>query len=318
MSKFTPKISVIVTVLNEAKTIAVLLNSLVQQSLVPSEIIVVDGGSRDDTLKIAQQIEKEHPQVNFIITQKEGNRSVGRNYAISLAAHELLACTDAGCIPKNDWLEQLFFRYKESNDPVIAGYYAGVAKTDFEQAVIPYALVMPDAVNPDTFLPATRSLFLEKTVWEKLQGFAENLRDNEDYEFAKRIQKANIPISFARNAIVYWQPRTSIQEFYWMIFRFARGDIYAGIVRPKVIFIFVRYFCGIALIISSATVISVLSSLYAALIIGALYALWAISKNKKYVATGWYWLPVLQVLADAAVMQGSVAGFLKKIRTLRA
>jgi len=49
------RVSVIVTVKNEAKSIGLLLDSLAGQSRLPDEVIVVDGGSSDDTVRIAER-----------------------------------------------------------------------------------------------------------------------------------------------------------------------------------------------------------------------------------------------------------------------
>jgi glycosyltransferase involved in cell wall biosynthesis len=48
------KISVIVTVLNEGPAICRLLDSLAAQTRQPHEVVIVDGGSTDDTLATLQ------------------------------------------------------------------------------------------------------------------------------------------------------------------------------------------------------------------------------------------------------------------------
>ncbi len=44
------KVSLIVTVLNEAATIELLLEAVAAQTKLPEEFIIVDGGSSDDTM----------------------------------------------------------------------------------------------------------------------------------------------------------------------------------------------------------------------------------------------------------------------------
>ena len=43
-------ISLICTVFNEGRTVRALLDSLLAQSLLPDEVVIVDGGSTDDTV----------------------------------------------------------------------------------------------------------------------------------------------------------------------------------------------------------------------------------------------------------------------------
>lgn len=307
MSKSHQDVSVIVTVLNESETISNLLESLINQTIAPTRIVVVDGGSIDETVSIIKRYIQKFKAIEIVCKVQVGNRSIGRNLAIKYVETKLVACTDAGCIPEADWLEKLLAAYSKSGAPVIAGYYKGVFTNSFQRAVIPYALVMPDSVNSGNFLPATRSLLIEKNVWKDLGGFDEKLSDNEDYAFAKNLQRKNIPIAFAREAVVSWQPRKTLYEFYRMIFRFARGDIQAGIIRPKVLFIFFRYAVALQIIFllllnKSQTLLFLITILF------VLYCGWAILKNIKYVGSAWYWLPILQITSDIGVILGSIAG----------
>lgn len=310
------QVSLIVTVLNEAGTIELLLSSIIYQTRKPDEVVIVDGGSGDGTVQIIKEYLKmdnlrESEGINFKILQKKGNRSVGRNYAIKNASYELIAITDAGCILANNWLAELLKKVDADPDPdpdpdsvgagpdVVAGYYNADPITPFEEAVVPYVLVMPDRIKGDEFLPATRSMLMKRQVWEKLGGFDEKLSDNEDYAFARQLKPSGLKISFAKKAIATWIPRSNLGSFFNMIMRFARGDVRAGIIRPKVLTVFGRY---IALIL-----IGLISPKLSGLLF-IIYLYWAISKNKKYVPRGWYFLPLLQLTADLAVMWGSLRG----------
>jgi GT2 family glycosyltransferase len=206
-------------------------------------------------------------------------------------------------VPRSDWLAELVKAYQSAEKPqtVVAGYYTAQIKTAFQQAVTPYALVMPDRVDPVNFLPATRSMLLPKTVWKKLGGFDRRFSDNEDYDFARRLRRQKNPIVFARQAQVSWQPRSNLLEFWAMIYRFARGDAQARLFRPKVAFIFIRYSLGVGILLWSWP--------WAAAGLVA-YAGWSISKNLRHVPNGWYWLPLLQVTSDLAVMLGTVEGLM--------
>lgn len=302
------KVSIICTIFNEEDSIKVLLKSLTSQTIVPLEIIFCDGGSTDNTCTYITDYIEKNKDKNIILLIKNGNRSVGRNTAITASTAPLIAITDAGCIPEKNWLEELLKKHDESNCPVIAGYYKGIASSPFEEAVIPYALVMPDKVNPTTFLPATRSMLIEKKVWEKVSGFNESLSHNEDYAFAQSIRKSGFNIEFSKDAVVKWMPRKNIQEFWIMIERFAMGDIEAGLIRPKVLFIFLRYIILFLMIGFLLFFSSFQQALAVVFILFILYSGWAIQKNKKYVKHGWYWLPLLQYVSDFAVMKGSLRG----------
>jgi len=298
------KVSLIITVLNESKTINNLLNSIAKQTLLPNEVIIIDGGSIDETIKQINIFQHNNIKLNIKSEIKIGNRSVGRNYAISIAKHELIAITDAGCELSVNWLKELINVYQSEESPVISGYYSSKSTTDFQRAVTPYVLVMPDKVDENNFLPATRSMMIEKNLFVKLGGFNEQLSDNEDFAFAQNIKNNNIKISFAKKAIVYWIPRNNLKSFYNMIFRFARGDAYAKIFRPKVLLIFLRYIIFILLILYYMKLF---------LVIMCFYFIWSIQKNKKYVGGGWKYLPVLQLSSDLAVIHGTIIGIANQL-----
>lgn len=302
-----PKVSVVVTVLNEEATILSLLNHLRDQSLNPDEIVIVDGGSTDSTFGLLKQFLKLYPEENLKILKKTGNRSVGRNFGIKKSKNDWIAITDAGCIPEKKWLEELVKCQRQSGAEVVAGYYRSEPKTPFQAAVVPYALVMPDRVDESNFLPATRSMLMSKSAWKSVGGFDEKLSDNEDFALANKFKHQKIGMEFARKAVVVWEPRSTLKEFFVMIYRFARGDVQAGIIRPKVLLIFFRYLVAMwifLMALSSGSMVAIVT-----IVLGIItYIIWAIQKNFWYAKNGWYWLPVLQLVSDFAVMAGSLAG----------
>lgn len=299
------KISLIVTVYNEERSLAALISSVKAQTRLPDEVVMVDGGSTDKTWSLLTALAKKDDL--FRVFQRKGNISVGRNYAVKQAKHGWIAMSDAGCVLSMSWLAELEKKQASAKVNVVAGFYNASPTTPFEEAVVPYALVMPDQVDPKSFLPASRSLLIAKTTFLKYGGFDESLDFSEDFVLAKQMELAGEKMAFAGKAIVTWQPRKSLPEFAGMIFNFALFDVKAGIWRKKVKLIFVRYFV-FALFLSlwmepGWWIFGVLVTVSV-----ILYLLWAVLKNYKYVKRGWYWLPVLQVVSDMVIMTGSVIG----------
>ncbi len=310
------KISFIATVFNEQGSIIRFLESIFNQSIPPDEIIVVDGGSTDDTLSEISKFKfpqrKNNPNIKILF--KKGNRSLGRNEAIKNAKGDVILSSDAGCVLEKDWVKEILKPFKNKNTDVVAGYYKSVAKNSFQKSLIPYVLVMPDNINENDFLPATRSMAFKKSIWKKAGGFDEKLSHNEDYAFANKLKEINAKIVFAKDAIVSWIPRKNLKESFVMFFRFAFGDAESKIYRNKVIFIFLRYIFAVYLI----ALLPIMRSSYynlTVLAIGLLYITWSIKKNYRYVndSKAFIYLPLLQFSSDFAVILGTAAGFFQNL-----
>lgn len=321
------QVTLIVSVLNEAKTIELLLASIWRQTHLPDEVIVVDGGSNDNTQKIIENFlqkaaldssgkTKRLIENNFIIkTLPNASRSRARNWAIKHATHSLIAITDAGCVLQPSWLEKLLAKYQQTKASIVGGYFFGLPTTPFEQAVVCYTLQTPDRVDPKCFMPTTRSVLLTKQAWLNLHGFDEQLTMNEDFAFFYQARQEKVEIAFAQEALAGWLPRQNLEQYCKMIFSFARGDLQAGIVRPKVQLLFGRYLLVVMAVawllargVAPEKILLVLGFWL------GVYLVWAIKKNAKYAPLGWYWLPVLQLAADGCVMTGSVVGLVERYR----
>ena len=112
-------LSVIIPTFNEEENIAQCLVSLSHQSLPRSEyeIIVVDGGSKDDTCEIA----KKYADSVFVQT----SRKVGgaRNDGVMAAKGEIIATTDADCVLPPHWLKRIT---EDFRDPSVVQVYGPV------------------------------------------------------------------------------------------------------------------------------------------------------------------------------------------------
>lgn len=306
------RISFIATVFNESENIDAFLNSIFSQAKLPDEIVIVDGGSTDETVR---KIEKKNLESkykgNFLLLVKKGNRSIGRNEAIKRATGEIIVCSDAGCILEKSWLYEIIRPFKNKSIDVVAGYYSGLPTNLFQKCLVPYVLIMPDRVNAKAFLPSTRSMAFKKNVWSQIGGFPEQYDYSEDYFFARQLRANKKKMHFAKKARVYWIPRNNFIEAYLMFFRFARSDIIAKILRPKVVFIHFRYLVGLLMLFFG--IIGKDTRLLGILVVLiSFYLLWAVMKNYKYVKDirAVVLLPVMQIISDVAVMSGATMGIL--------
>ena len=89
-----PKVSVIIPVYNVEKYLAQCLDSVINQTLKDIEIICINDGSTDDSLKILQDYAKKDDRIK-VINQDNMGVSVARNKGIKSAKGEFICFVDA-------------------------------------------------------------------------------------------------------------------------------------------------------------------------------------------------------------------------------
>ena len=118
-----PRVSVIVPVYNASRTLRRCVDSILKQDYRDFEVILVDDGSRDDSVRIAVDYEISDPRVRSV-TKENGGVSSARNMGLEAARGEWVAFADS-----DDWLPmdaiKLLLRETETQktDMVIGDFY---------------------------------------------------------------------------------------------------------------------------------------------------------------------------------------------------
>ena len=307
----------IVTTFNEEKTIDKLFMSLATQTVMPDEIIVVDAFSKDLTFEkvvaIKKEFKKNYPDIRFEVFRKKGNRSIGRNFAIEKASSGIIAVSDAGCWLKNDWFFQVTNPFKKNDIDVVAGFYKPQADTIFEKSLATYTCIPEEKVTKD-YLPSSRSIAFRKSVWEKTGGYPEYLNTCEDLVFARSLKRRGFSFEVCTKAIVYWPQRKNVWQALIQFFSYAKGDGEALYIRLSSPFLFLRYISGIVLLIVVVKSQDRFFALCTFMLVVA-YLIWSIYKNYRYIKKpqAIFYLPLLQLTSDIAVILGMSTGLIKRI-----
>lgn len=98
--------SVIVPVYNVAGALEECLNSLLQQTLQPLQIIAVNDGSSDRSLAIIESYASRHPHIH-VINQPNSGVSVARNVGLAAATGDYVAFLDSDDFVAKDYYETL-------------------------------------------------------------------------------------------------------------------------------------------------------------------------------------------------------------------
>ena len=171
-----PLVSVIVPMYNAAPFIDEALESIVNSTYKPLEVVVVDDGSTDDSLRVAKAFADRHPEVR-VLSQANAGVSAARNHAIREAKGELILPVDA-----DDKISPFFIAHavEAMTDGVrVVGCRAeffGARQGEWKQPVFSHALLARKNMIPIT------SLF-RKADWQRAGGFCEEEIFREDWLF---------------------------------------------------------------------------------------------------------------------------------------
>ena len=95
--------SVIIPTYNRARVIGATIEAILNQTLPPREVIVVDDGSRDDTLSVLAGYQ---PAVRVISIENSGS-IVARNVGLRAASAPVVAFCDSDDLWRPDFLERM-------------------------------------------------------------------------------------------------------------------------------------------------------------------------------------------------------------------
>ncbi len=170
--------SIIIPTYNEADQIANTISIVhTANGKHEAEIIVVDGGSTDDTVRIAEKC-----GATVVRSERKG-RAAQMNKGASVAKHNMLYFLHADSIPPNNFTTQILSAYKN-------GAKSGCFRLAFDYEhwfLKANCWFTRFDVNAVRF--GDQSLFVTKEVFLKSGGFREDLLMMEDQEIIHRIKK---------------------------------------------------------------------------------------------------------------------------------
>lgn len=236
MEKPISKISVVIPVKNESRTIIQLLKSFEAQSLYPSEIIIVDGGSQDDTPSIVRSYIQTAalPYSVRVIEAGQAYPGKGRNIGIREAKNDIIACTDAGVILASSWLAGLAKPFEEKDVEVVIGDFQPLADTFFE--LCSFYIATKGLKNKGIIFSGGTSLAFKKAVWQKIGGFEDDLYPCEDKFFLSKVYNLKFNVRKAGDAVAYWRPRPDIIQFSTQCFYYGLSDGRIGFAQKNHVF----------------------------------------------------------------------------------
>ena len=173
------KISIIIPVFNEEISLPKLIDYLlkIQNPEFTNEIIVVDSGSEDKTLEVLETYSK------IIILKSKKSRAIQMNIGAKQATSEILYFLHCDTFPPINFDSKIVNQVQNGN---LSGCFK--MKFDNNHFILKVSQWFTK-FNFQAFRGGDQSLFVEKQLFEKLNGFNENLIIYEDNELICRLYK---------------------------------------------------------------------------------------------------------------------------------
>lgn len=196
-------ISIVIRTLNEEEHLPDLLAAIGRQEL-PSELsvetVVIDSGSTDDTLQIAEQF---GARITHIAKE---DFSFGRslNRGCAFAGGEVLVFISGHCIPVDEhWLNRLVAPLNQGICSYSYGRQHGYGPTKFSEGRVFLKYYSTANLLPQAgFFANNANAALLRSVWEAYP-FDEVLTGLEDMHLAKRLVSNGLKIGYVADAGVY-------------------------------------------------------------------------------------------------------------------
>jgi cellulose synthase/poly-beta-1,6-N-acetylglucosamine synthase-like glycosyltransferase len=219
------KISVIIPVKNEEEKIEQCLEAVFSQSYKPHEVIVVDGHSRDKTVRHAKKF------LVRIFYEDYHTRAGACQIGVENAEGDYVAFTDADCIPERDWLENLV---NEFNDDIVGvgGGIKNIGEGLWEKSInlaVETFLGSANSVQGRFFkdkryvnsISGCNSMYRREDII-KVGGFDVGLATVEDTELNRKLLRIG-KLLYTPGAVILHNHQRGLKEFGKRVYQYGYG-----------------------------------------------------------------------------------------------
>lgn len=209
------KISVIIPTLNEAVHLASVLDALAVEPGLLYEVVVVDGGSNDDTLAVAKTGKAR------VVVCSPGGRARQMNRGAEESSGDILFFLHADTLVPNGALALI--EEACGRDGLVGGGF--IRQFDSDSSLLQWTCRLADwrSENWGLFL-GDQGIFVKREIFESLGGFDENLSRCEDLRFSMSMRDAGEVVAL-RPAVVSSARRfeklgpicTTLRDGWWTV-----------------------------------------------------------------------------------------------------
>ena len=225
------RLSLVIPVLNAARTLPRTLEAVTALDPAPDEIVLVDNGSTDDTPRRLQAFAAASRARVVVLAEPRRGASAARNTGVRAATGDVVVFTDADCCPGPDWLAAVRRPLADATVGAVAGRLASTAPGGvIEMFGSLFTLQAPAAPARHTrWTPwaggfPTANLAVRRELLLRAGGFDESIAIyGEDHDLCARLYATGATIVYAPDAVVAHQHRVALRPMLRQAFGFGRS-----------------------------------------------------------------------------------------------
>lgn len=205
----TPLVSVLIPTLNSGKTLEKCLDSTINQTYKNIEIILIDGGSDDSTIAIANNYNCKI----FILKGEERSKSL--NFGFNKSGGKYIYRLDSDCLPSSSLIEEAVYKCEIEKYDAVAIFWSPDPSISFWSKV---RKLEKGCYKYDLTYNGVK--FLNRPIYKNVGGFNENLVAGEDYDFNDKVKLTGCKIGIAESEELHiGEPKTlkdiAQKQFYY-------------------------------------------------------------------------------------------------------
>jgi GT2 family glycosyltransferase len=227
----TPRLSIVIPVLNADRTLPRTLEALTALEPAPDEIVLVDNGSTDETSRRLRAYAAAARAKFVVLREPRRGASVARNTGVRAASGDVVVFTDADCCPRPDWLAAVCGPLADATVGAVAGRLAttppgGTVETFGSLFTLqaPAAPARHTRWTPWAGGFPTANLAVRRELLGRVGGFDESVAIyGEDHDLCARLYAAGAAIVYTPDAVVEHQHRVALRPMLRQAFGFGRS-----------------------------------------------------------------------------------------------
>lgn len=215
-----PLVSVIVPVFNAEGSLRPLFESLLAQTYPHQliEIVLVDNGSTDGSVLLLKEFsDASGIKVKLVDELIRQGSYAARNKGIDHSNGDILAFTDADCIPNTEWISNAVRQLSDGGSATILGGKVELVTGDrqkptaVEMFEMIFAFPQKDNITKSGY-SVTANMITWRSAFASVGLFDSKLRSKGDFDWCIRAREHGYQVTYADDVCVTHPARSSLKE----------------------------------------------------------------------------------------------------------